>query len=365
MTKEKSEKKISDDLSCLLKYTKPIGSTRKLHKVFSSVMELFDEKHDIELRIGEIDSIGLAYHTGERRIVFLNKDDSEYFDKELLSYLIGHEIGHIMMIDSIKAVPEDKKTDQSQDSKNDMPLILAYNLNQYNSEVMADIFGIAACGSVKAPARMMDYGYGGRCFSQRFDKDDYGKPSKEYDSHYFTELRLKGIKLFSKSALMPKVLANPKLVLLDEKQMEDEELTAKEAELLAPILNYSNEDNAALAEYTGAAMYVMFGGKFGYDKSVRIPKLIEDFRWFNPDGKTLEHASEDDALKRMDELKSKVRGIDHPLKHEAFSLIAESTFGTEGDDIDGEIFLHDIGSDIGIDYEEIRENVMNGRGHCW
>ena len=369
---------MNDKLKRALRGTKPFNMADhpdrwendqpNLSEVFLSVKDKLNVQYPVELRVGDLESIGMGYNDGERRIVFIQDMSLDFLNRDELAYLVGHELGHIIMIDHLQTLSKtadnepEEKTPEEEYKK---PPILASRLSHCFHEMCADMFGVAACGNMRTVATFSDNIYSVFAFTMMFDKDEPAWPPSDCVELFFEELIFKNLILLSKSKCYPEILANP-LLLFTCEYSEDSEFEARQYELYSEVEKYSNEDNDALTAYTGAALFVMSSGENDYIRKVRMPRIMEDFQDFDPSGKTLEHASADEALKKMDALKDRVRQINHPLKHEAFSLIAKSSFSLDDDDdLSDQAFLHDIGSDIGIDYNEIRENVNYGRGRCW
>lgn len=339
-----------------------------LSEVFLSVKDKLNVQYPVELRAGDLESIGMGYNNGERRIVFIQNECLDFLNRDELVYLVGHELGHIIIHDHLRTLSKtaDNEPDEEKlEEKQKEPPILACRLSYCFHEMCADIFGVAACGNMRTVATFMDNIYSERRFTRIFDMDEPVKPPSNYGELFFGELIFKNLILLSKSKCYPEILANP-LLFFTCGYAGDSEFEAKQYELYSEVEKYSNEDNDALTAYTGAALFVMSSGENDYIGKVRMPRIMEEFQDFDPEGKSLEHASSDEALKKMEELKDRVRQINHPFKHEAFSLIAKSSFNPDEDeDLSGQAFLHDIGNDIGIDYDEIRENVNYERGRCW
>jgi hypothetical protein len=311
------------------------GNTSELNKLFLSVKNWFGCTYRVELRTGTlIGCSAQAYNDGSRRIVFLDEDYIELLDEEGLLFLVGHEMGHILMDENIYG--RNKKTagnkSASEVSLDSVPKILRILISEFYSETMADAFGVSACGNTDIPLKLLDWDYPDMNFPERFKKDGFEHPSSDFGSIYFTELKLKGLKLLTQSEKYIYGIIGMPLFHYQEKLFADSELDDRNRELLAPIMNYSHEDNAALAEFTGAAIYVANPSRARIASKMKFDDTFFSFGAFSEGNYALaSYSSVDDALRKIVSLKSTVHDINHQLKYAAFSLISKAAFGEDDD----------------------------------
>lgn len=344
------------------------GNNSELNQLFLSVKKSFGCTYRVELRTGTlIGCSAQAYNNGRSRIVFLDEDYIELLDEEGLLFLVGHEMGHILMIENIFGRSNKTAGDRPVPAWRapSVPKILRILISEFYSETMADAFGVSACGNADIPLKLTDWDYPDMNFPERFKKDGFERPSSDFGSGYFTELKLKGLKLLTQSETYIYGIIGMPLFHYQEKLLADSELDDRNRELLAPIMNYSHEDNAALAEFTGAAIYVANPSRARIASKMKFDDTFFSFGAFSEGNYALaSYSSVDDALRKIVSLKSKVHDINHQLKYAAFSLISKAAFGEDDDAVQSEAFLHDIGNDMGIDFFEIRESVERRR-YCY
>ena len=341
----------------------------ELNKLFLSVKKSLGCSYRVELRIGTLNGCSAqAYNDGRSRIVFLDEDYIELLDEEGLLFLIGHEMGHIILNEEIRSSRKSVKTDEEKpapDRPHDSPMALRILISEFYSETMSDAYGVAACGNADTPVKLTDWDFPDMKFAERYQKDDFERPSSDFGSTYFTELKLKGLKLFLQSEWFIDDIVGMPLFHYREKILDYSESADRNEELLAPIMNYSHEDNSALAEFTGAAIYVANPSRARTVAEMKFDDTYLTFGAFSEGNYTLaSYSSVHDALRKIDALKSKVQEINHQLKYDAFSLIAKASFGDDEDPEQAEAFLHDIGNDMGIEFFEIRESVEKSH-HCY
>ena len=337
-------------LKLLLADTKRVSrdSDPELYDLFMSAKERFEIKIPVMLRKGDIGRLdGLAYSRKKRSMVLLSDlilDDSE---SNYLKFVIGHELGHVAMV----CVPDKNDNDKSEKGNrplswiNDLPESLLFKIHNLFNERFADLFGLSECGGVENILSDFEDLYPRHDVRGIFITDQCSFPPPEVSGFdQFAEIELQMLKMMIESDAVPRH---------EEDGVSDYEEISY---LFKPLSSFTDVEHENLTQFTKAAISICYFGKDPecmYDKS--IYRLDGSFNYYLDRATATNYTSIDEAVKVMNETKHAVRDINHPIKYEAFKVIAETAFQTEKDKDCAESFIFETGQDMGFPLDEILE----------
>ncbi|ADV50489.1 M48 family metalloprotease [Cellulophaga sp. E16_2] len=199
-------------LKSSLRLTKTLAPT--LHEIGAHCKKTLKLKADIEFFVYQSDIFNAScYPPDDNKLyIILSSGIIERFSKEELTFVVGHEIGHVLFEHFDYPVRQ-----ILEQGENDLAPIHAMKLYAWNrnAEISADRAGLLCCQNFEAVGRtFFKLSSGVTTDSLDFKLNDYIEqfvdlekvlndtdhdPSDWYSSHPFSPLRIKALELFNKS----------------------------------------------------------------------------------------------------------------------------------------------------------------------
>ena len=320
----------------------------ELYDLFMSTKKRFDINIPVILRKGDIgERDGLAFSRRERSMVLLSDLILDYTEPNYLKFVIGHELGHVGMV----CVPDKNEDDRSEKGNrplswlNDLPESLMIKINNIFNERFADLCGLSECDGIENV--LPD-------FEDRYPRHDV-RGIFITDQCSFPPLMVSGFDQFPEIELqMLKIMIESDIIPSDERDVFSgiEELS----NLLKPLASFTDIEDENLTRFTESAISICYFGKDPeYMREKSFYRLDGSFDYYLDRATATNYANIDEAVRIMDETKHAVKDINHPMKYEAFKVIAETAFQTEKDKDCAESFIFEAGQDMGFPLDEILE----------
>jgi len=227
---------------------------------------------------------------GKRLYIMLTSSLLEKFDDDELSFVIGHEIGHVLF-NHIKYFPKALL----HHGEGHLSPIHAMKLFAWGraGEITADRVGLLCCKDFNVAARaFFKLSSGVTSDSLSFNLDEYVSqfvdlnaemaqdtidPSDWYSSHPFSPLRIKALEIFQRSETYGSLAGISENIALTEEQMEKE--ISQFMSLMDPsYLTEDNETGALIQRYLILAGYliVIADGKVEDEEINSLSNLVTE-----------------------------------------------------------------------------------------
>ncbi|MEI6424433.1 MAG: hypothetical protein WCP55_19605 [Lentisphaerota bacterium] len=332
------------------------------------IMDIFAEarsrlgitrKTELRMSDGLLDCAGKVFREARtgKGIILIDADVEEYLDEGGIRFLIGHELGHLVQRGVYFS---GKQLDELFGGDTEYPGALRLRINILLGEIVADLYGVRACGSVSVAVEAIDNLYGGHGLRERF----YDSNTSFFFPKIFfwaTAFALKSLKLLHNSVMYSDLLDSGSFDY-DRELMSYDEYWDTLFGILAPaFLDYDAGHDRAISDCLAMMVQIMrfdhsgfwlFSGKTGteaLERALRVharePQLIE----FGSD--------REDIILRFQTAAASIRTFDHPLKHDAFYAMTRTVKNMEYDDDLAMDFLLKTGGYMGFGKSEILEVV--------
>ncbi len=337
-------------LKTLLTDTEKVSgdSDPELYDLFMSAKKRFDINIPVILRKGDIGiRDGLAYSRRKRSMVLLSDLILDYTEPNYLKFVIGHELGHVGMV-----CVTDKNDDERSEKGNrplswinDLPESLLFKIHNLFNERLADLCGLSECGGVENILPDFEDRYPKHNVRGIFIPGHCSFPPFEVSGFdQFYEIELQMLKIMIEADLIP--------CHEEDGATDYEEISY----LLKPLASFTDVEHNNLTRFTEAAISICYFGEdpeYMFDKSYY--RLDGSFDYYFDRAALTNYASIGEAVKTLNETKHVVKDISHPMKYEAFRVIAETAYLTEKDKDCAESFIFETGQEMGFSLNEILE----------
>jgi len=273
---------------------------------------------DIDLMMGETDSTGLAIRQSPRRgIVLLDECDTAIMDESTLRFLLAHEVGHHVgwnIIDSLT---------QSEKNGKPMPKPLSCLLARITEEIYADTWAVAECRSVETAADFLADGDPG--LKSLFFNYHEPVPEKFYPE-FETTIRLQALGKLAVSEYWQELQEAGSGAHNGVAATEHWRVIVDN--LLSHYMDFSDSDALVLGQVLAAGLYIA-GLRSGADKGWH--EELEELAAYGEPRELLRFNTVEDAYDTIERLSPCIKGIRHPLKHIAYSVVAGAVYRGEDD----------------------------------
>ncbi|QKX03995.1 M48 family metalloprotease [Aquimarina sp. TRL1] len=199
-------------LKSSLRLTKTLAP--QLHEIGTHCKEILKLKNNIEFFVYQSDVFNASCYPPDDNTLYiiLSSGILERFQKDELSFVVGHEIGHVLF-EHFK-YPVKHILEEGRDTLAPIHAMKLYAWNR-NAEISADRAGLLCCQSFEAAGRtFFKLSSGVTTDSLDFQLSEYLQqfvdlesvlndaghdPSDWYSSHPFSPIRIKALELFNKS----------------------------------------------------------------------------------------------------------------------------------------------------------------------
>lgn len=296
---------------------------------------------------------GRAYRKFDsgKGLILIDAYIEEYLDEDGIRYLIGHELGHLVRWN--KYLNKDiLEYCSSPDDGRKCPDTLARKLFHLIGEITADLYGVKACGSIDVAADTKDILLTGLELKRRFyDTNDTAMelPLVEWGA----AIQMRALKLLRQSVLYSD-LAESQSFDYGKGLMSYYEYWDAVFEYF-PALEYGFEADNAIGDCLASVLWILKAdSSAGMSTGTSSYGGIERNLWMHD--RKLEpsdFSSKQEAFGLLDEASSRIVGLKHPFKNDAFQSIVKDTYKMEDDQDVADDFLFDVGVRMGFAPDEI------------
>lgn len=307
----------------------------------------------------ELPSAGLArWNNSPPHQVFINSSYAEDTDEDMLRYLIGHEIGHIIIFTSSRGYKyfptRESEFIGKEFSFDDYPLRLSFFITTILHEILADFYGVKACGSFDSAFKQIET-LEPRDPTENYLRGDLTSDEKTALFYWSMTAQQAALRLFKDSVIY--------LDVIDETSfsygcglMGYDEYWYSVGRILRPLLDYEQKQDEAITRCLASAAYILRQEHSPPDFLFSSLKGIEDELKFHAPAfalGTIKSTAEAYAI--LDESASQLNGSRHPIKYKAFQQMARATMESfDEQERNTELVFH-IGESMGFSTKEILE----------
>jgi hypothetical protein len=325
----------------------------RLHSLFRSVMKLLKPKCRIGIRIGEIDSYACALPKTKDSscTVCISEYALTVLDREELLFILGHEIGHIIM----SLPPPVSQAAVYKDREPMFPDLAGYHpaiakmVTDVYIESFANMFGISVVEDVDIAISVYN-----KLLYGPFPNKSVERPDDIVSFTDYAELgmQMQILRQLEKSEFFYDVIGKP-LFGYGRNLVSEDTFCHSVNKMFKPWLECTADEYGALTECCHASLHILLRQEGGELKTLSEYSYIWDK--FS-EAEISKYASTEEAYLKIQELSPVLKGISHILKFRLFGdVIVYAAFEIEKDPYVSEEFVRDVGRYFGLASEELSQ----------